>query len=124
MSPGKVTSLEIIPELAKKARDNFAEFRENNPKTGKKLNIDFIAANVLKSLDSWKESYDKIIITAGIESSQEELIIKLAKRLLEDGGRLVCPRRHGPLLLLDKKKGNIIQNHTSEEYVFVPLISE
>ena len=122
--PGKVLSLDIVPPLIERARINLSALKksmslENQKRLSK---VEFKVFNILKELDTWQEQYDRIIITAGINQIQEELIYQLAERVLKEQGILVCPYTHGPLIILKKKNGKIIKDTTSEFYVFVPLL--
>lgn len=122
--PGKVLSLDIVPQLIERARINLSSLKksmslENQKRLSK---VEFKVFNILKELDTWQEQYDRIIITAGINQIQEDLIYQLAERVLKEQGILVCPYTHGPLIILKKKNGKIIKDTTSEFYVFVPLL--
>jgi protein-L-isoaspartate(D-aspartate) O-methyltransferase len=122
--PGKVLSLDIVPQLIEKARENLNSLKDSmGYEERKKLdNIEFRVLNIFKQLDTWQERYDRIIITAGINQTQEGLILQLAEELLLDKGILVCPYTYGPLIILKKDDGSIKKNTTREEYVFVPLL--
>lgn len=122
--PGKVLSLDIVPQLIEKARENLNSLKDSmGYEEQKKLdNIEFRVLNIFKQLDTWQERYDRIIITAGINQTQEGLILQLAEELLLDKGILVCPYTYGPLIILKKDDGSIKKNTTREEYVFVPLL--
>ncbi len=122
--PGKVLSLDIVPQLIDKAVENLNSLRDYlNYEERKKLsNIEFRVLNIFKELDTWQERYDRIIITAGINLSQEYLIAQLAEKMLLEKGILVCPYTYGPLIILKKEEGRIIRDTTMEQYVFVPLL--
>ncbi len=122
--PGKVLSLDIVPQLVEQALKNLNQLKiKLIDKDRRKLtHIEFKNYNILKNLDLWQEKYDKIIITAGIERNQETLIYELAEKTLKDNGILVCPHIHGPLITLKKEDGKITKNTTIEQYVFVPLL--
>ena len=122
--PGKVLSLDIVPQLIEKAQANLNSLKKSlTLKNKKRLSkIEFRVFNILKELDAWQEQYDRIIITAGINQAQEELIYQLAEKILQEQGILVCPYTHGPLIILKKENGKITKNTTSEFYVFVPLL--
>ncbi len=122
--PGKVLSLDIVPQLIEKARENLNSLKDSmGYEERKKLdNIEFRVLNIFKQLVTWQERYDRIIITAGINQTQEGLILQLAEELLLDKGILVCPYTYGPLIILKKDDGSIKKNTTREEYVFVPLL--
>ena len=122
--PGKVLSLDIVPQLIEKARGNLNSLKDSmDYEKRKKLdNIEFGILNIFKQLDTWRERYDRIIITAGISQAQESLILQLAEELLLEKGILVCPHTYGPLIILKKEDGRIIKDTTREQYVFVPLL--
>ncbi len=122
--PGKVTSMDIIPELISDARKNLDELKSHlNFKDRKKLTcIQFKNYNILKNLSHWQDKYNRVIITAGITQQQESLIYQLADKTLTENGILVCPHSQGPLIILKRKNGKITKNTTMENYVFVPLI--
>ena len=122
--PGKVLSLDIVPQLIERAVENLNSLK-NSMDFGerKKLdNIEFGVLNIFEELDTWQERYDRIIITAGINQAQEDLILQLAQELLLEKGILVCPYTYGPLIILKKEEGRIRKNTTREQYVFVPLL--
>jgi len=122
--PGKVLSLDIVPQLIERAVENLNSLKNSiNFEERKKLdNIEFRVLNIFKELDTWQERYDRIIITAGINQAQEDLILQLAEELLLEKGILVCPYTYGPLIILKKEEGRIRKNTTREQYVFVPLL--
>jgi protein-L-isoaspartate(D-aspartate) O-methyltransferase len=122
--PGKVTSMDIIPELIREARKNLDELKVHlNFEDRKRLNyIQFKNYNILKKLDKLQERYNRIIITAGITREQENIIYQLADKALAEKGILVCPHIQGPLIVLKRENGKITKNTTLENYVFVPLI--
>ncbi|MFZ2330789.1 MAG: methyltransferase domain-containing protein [Atribacterota bacterium] len=122
--PGKVLSLDIVPQLIDKAVENLNSLRDYlNYEERKKLsNIEFKVLNIFKQLNIWQEQYDRVIITAGINLSQEYLIAQLAEKMLLEKGILVCPYTYGPLIILKKEEGRIIRDTTMEQYVFVPLL--
>ncbi len=123
--PGKVLSLDIVPQLIERAGENLNSLKNSitNYEERKKLNnIEFRVHNIFKELDTWQERYDRIIITAGINQTQENLILQLAEKLLLEEGILVCPYTYGPLIILKKENNRITKNTTVEQYVFVPLL--
>ena len=122
--PGKVLSLDIVPQLIEKAQSNLNSLKKSLILGNKKRlsKIEFKVFNILKELDTWQEQHDRIIITAGINQTQEDLIYQLAERVLKEQGILVCPYAHGPLIILKKESGKLTKNTTSEFYAFVPLL--
>ncbi len=124
--PGRAVSIERIPELsmaAKATTDDFIRFLESSdPDNASKLrNLEFKTGNIF-NMTEYKNYYDKIIITAGVNFNQENIVEGLADHLLKSGGRLVCPYASGPLIIMDKKDEKIRTSYTSENYAFVPLI--
>ncbi|HOF02967.1 MAG TPA: hypothetical protein PLT58_03285 [Atribacterota bacterium] len=121
--PGRVLSLDIVPQLIDKARANLNTLKKSlDPHNQKKMSkVEFRFLNIFKELGSWPEKYDRIIITAGINETQEDTIFQLAEKILEEQGILVCPYTQGPLIILKKINGRIVKNTTRELYVFVPL---
>ena len=122
--PGKVLSLDIVPQLIEKAQSNLNSLKKSLILGNKKRlsKIEFKVFNILKELDTWQEQHDRIIITAGINQTQEDLIYQLAERVLKEQGILVCPYAHGPLIILKKENGKLTKNTTSVFYDFVPLL--
>ena len=110
IKPGKIISLEIVKELVKNSKDK-------TKKAGIK-NIEIREGDFRKL----KEKFDKIIFTAGISHSQEELIKNFAAGHLNEKGILVCPYQSGPLIIIKKINNKIEKTWTNEEYMFVPLI--
>lgn len=121
--PGRVLSLDIVPQLIDKARANLNTLKKSlEPHNQEKMSkVEFRFLNIFKELGSWPEKYDRIIITAGINETQEDTIFQLAEKILEEQGILVCPYTQGPLIILKKINGRIVKNTTRELYVFVPL---
>ncbi len=122
--PGKVLSLDIVPQLVEKAQENLNTLKKNlNYEDRVKLShIEFKHGNIFKQLDHWPDRYERIIITAGITKEQENLIYQLAEKILKEKGILVCPYMQGPLITLKKEQAKISKNTTLEHYVFVPLL--
>ena len=122
--PGKVLSMDIVPQLVEKARENLNTLKKNlNYEHRIKLShIEFKYDNIFKQLDHWPDRYERIIITAGITKEQENLIYQLAEKVLTENGLLVCPYMQGPLITLKKEKDKISKDTTLEHYVFVPLL--
>ena len=108
--PGKVLSLEIIKELAGKAKKSIKKYKLKNI--------------VIKEEDfrKLKQKFNKIIFTAGISFYQEKEIESFGESHLKQNGILVCPYESGPLLILKKINNKIKKTYTKEEYRFVPLI--
>ena len=107
---GKVKSLEIVKELAERSRNKIKELEIKNIE---------IKEEDFRKL---KEKFDKIIFTAGILHSEENIIENFAQGHLNENGILVCPHQSGPLIIIKKKQGRIKKDYTNEEYGFVPLV--
>lgn len=122
--PGKVVSMDIIVNLVEQAQQNLATLKEQLSQANRQRleKISFQHCNIFKEIDSWKDTYDRIIVTAGIKESQEEIIEQLAYKILRENGILVCPHIYGPLIILKKENDKIIKETTIEQYVFVPLL--
>jgi len=126
--PGHVTSVERVNVLKERAESNLSALRnhlkQKSPQDVQKIGkINFYAENIFVKGKAWKKRYDKIIITAGIEVGEEKKIEFLARRLLKQGGLLICPYVSGPLMIYKKEKhGKLKKEETEESYVFVPLL--
>lgn len=127
--PGKVTAVERISWLTENAKNNLANFRKyikkENPKELTKFeNLTIKTDDALdENSGIWRKKYGRIIITAGIpfDADIEKTVQKMADRLLEHQGILVCPQMNGPLKIYRKNK-ELRLEETNEEYGFVPLI--
>ncbi|RLI96916.1 MAG: hypothetical protein DRO99_03735 [Candidatus Aenigmatarchaeota archaeon] len=124
---GKVTSLERIPSLAGKAKENVEKLRKALRKSGKDAswisNLEIRAENIFSKVTLWDDQFNRIIVTAGISRpNQEKWIDNLALGLLKEGGVLVCPRTLGPMSIIRKVGGTLRTRLTMEHYSFVPLL--
>ncbi len=122
--PGGVTSMELFPGLVQNARSNTQKLiqflRENQSNDVKRLeNIDFRVKNAFEERNA---SYDRIIITAGIEIRQEPRLEEWAAHALDESGILICPYRHGPIMIYSKNH-TLHKTCTPEQYAFVPLVN-
>ena len=111
---GTVVSLEVFEELIRSAQQKIQKYHFEN--------VHVYRGDFRKFRKN--EKFDKITITAGIEKSQEPIIESFAIEHLKENGILVCPRRIGPLMILEKNSSGMKKTYTKEEYVFVPLILE
>ncbi|MFP4524115.1 MAG: protein-L-isoaspartate O-methyltransferase family protein [Candidatus Woesearchaeota archaeon] len=116
--PGKVVTLDLTDNSIGLARENLS-------KAKKAIKT---RTSIIDSVDVRKENvydhegrYDRVVITAGITEDQEQDLKKLARRLLKDQGRLVCPYRSGPMLTIDRQGADLVVSRTPEHYLFVPL---
>ena len=112
IKPGKVLGLERHEKLV--------EFAKKNVKKAKIENLEIQNKDFRKI----KKNFNKIIFTAGIKPGQKEDILEFAKNNLKTNGRLICPFRLGPLLIVDNLNKEFHEKYTSEEYSFVPLVLE
>lgn len=128
--PGKVIAVERISWLTENAKNNLANFKKYIKKEKPEEMIKFENLTIKtddaldENSDIWQKKYDRIIITAGIpfDAHIEKTIQKMADRLLEHQGILICPQMHGPLKIYRKNK-ELRLEETNAEYGFVPLIS-
>jgi len=108
----EVHSVERVPDLAEKARENL-----------NRVGVKNVSVHVGDGTLGWLEDapYDAIIITAGTPTMPEGLADQLA-----EGGRLVAPvgSRWRQMLELWIKREGQIQKREVLPVVFVPLIGE
>jgi len=108
----EVHSVERVPELAEKARQNL-----------NKLGVSNVDIHVGDGTLGWSQEapYDAIIITAGTPTMPDGLTDQLS-----DGGRLVAPvgSRWRQILEFWIKRGGKIEKMEVLPVVFVPLIGE
>jgi protein-L-isoaspartate(D-aspartate) O-methyltransferase len=130
--PGKVTSLELFQDLAKQAENNIKKLNlelKKSKKVKKELKIKILTGDALnKEHEVWKEEYDRIYYTAGVEESQREAVKISAVQSLKEDGLLLFPTRehfdYGGLELWQKKQDNLILIVKDQGYSFVPLIKQ
>lgn len=115
--PGRVLSLERVPELAEMARKNLQTLGTCIDDASFIGILEFRTANIFALGD--QEKFDRIIVTAGISPDQLERTKDIADRLLKEGGMMVVPYRSGPMLKI-RRDGSI--EETEEMYSFVPLV--
>ena len=114
--PGKVISVERIPELHEFAKNNMNKLKIRG--WIKNINVDFKKGSVFSLKEIKKEKFDVIIVTA---SASEELAEKLKKFNFK---KLVFPSSSGYLEVWRKKRNKIELEHREERFVFVPLIEK
>ena len=131
VSPGNVTSIEIFPDLAHRARINVKNLLFELEKRYKdpRLHIQIFTGDALnKRNEIWSKKYDRIYYTAHIDLEKVNHIKKLAKRALNDEGLLLFPTGQsnvgGRLELWQKHKDHMILIRKDEGYSFVPLIKQ
>ena len=90
--PNKVVSIDRISGLVEEARNNVKNLEKH---IKRKMRIKF----KVESFFEHEDRYDKIIITAGSSDEQLEKIEKLAGKLLNKNGILICPRQYGKMII-------------------------
>lgn len=130
--PGTVTTIEIFPDLADKARKNVRALIKHLEKTKKSeakkfSRIRIFAGDALdKKTGAWQGKYDRIYFTAGVEKDKMDEVKWMGQKLLKEGGLLLYPTREawdwGALEIWQKKdkKLKLIKRETG--YAFVPLL--
>ncbi len=105
---GKIYSVEIIKELAEKAKEKLRKYK----------NVVVLNMNASHGLAEYVP-YDKIILTAAPEKIAEEF-----KEQLADNGILLAPvgKYVQKLIKLRRKKNKFIETENGD-FVFVPLVS-
>ena len=124
--PGVVVSIEKIQSLSAKARKNLQSFKEAI-RSSSEGEVDKFALIEFRNADFFKlagNTYDRIIMTAGIGQEEDDIIKSIALKLLNEKGIMVCPYQSGPLIILKKRNGAISKEYTSEQYSFVPLVHD
>ncbi len=131
ISPGNMTSIEIFPDLAHKARINIKNliFKLEKKYKDPRLHIQVFTGDALnKRNEIWSKRYDRIYYTAHIHPEQINHIKKLAKQSLNDEGLLLFPTGQsnvaGRLELWQKHNNHLILIKKDEGYAFVPLIKQ
>ncbi len=108
---GRVTGIDIIPELVELARDNTKRFNFNN--------LEFIAGDGSKGFIKLAP-YERIIVSAGAKTIPQALIEQL-----KDGGRMVIPvGDYLQDMMVVEKKGKWIKKVAYPGFVFVPLLED
>ncbi len=123
--PGKVTTIEIFPDLARMAKRNVAQLKKSSRKA--KMNIEIFAGDALdKKQKIWQSKYDRIYFTAGVESDKIDDVKRMGKELLNQDGLLLYPTREawdwGALEIwqLHGRKLKLVSREPG--YAFVPLL--
>ena len=131
VSPGNVTSVEIFPDLAHKARINVKNLLFDLQRKYKdpRIYIQIFTGDALdKKNEIWSKTYDRVYYTAHIDPEQVNHIKKLAKRALNDDGFLLFPTGQsnvvGRLELWQKHHGHMILIKKDEGYAFVPVVRQ
>ncbi len=105
---GKVTAVEIVPELVEMGRNNC-----------QRLNINNVSFHQAGKKFGWPKGapYDKILVSASKSSVPQELIDQL-----KTGGRMVIPNLTS-ILVIDKDEQGKLQTTEHPGFAFVPLLS-
>jgi len=116
--PGKVVTLDLTDNSIALAKENLERARGSmTARTSILDSVDVRKENVF----SHEGRYERAVITAGITEDQEQELKKLARRLLKDKGRLVCPYRSGPMVTIERQGADLVVSRTPEHYLFIPL---
>ena len=116
--PGRVVTLDLTGDAIALTRENLQKAKQNMETRPDVLDsVKAVEGNVF----SHEGRYDRVIVTAGIAEGEEQEVKALARRLLKDRGRLVCPYRSGPLIVMDREGTDLVVGRTREHYMFVPL---
>ncbi len=107
---GRVTGMEIIPELVEQGRKNLSQ--KILPQA------EILQANRENLGYPQGGPYDKILVSASAANLPEELIAQLKK-----GGRLIIPIGNS-IWKIEKNKNGIIDKKEYPGYVFVPLVEK
>ena len=134
--PGKVVTIEIFTDLASMAKKNIKKLIQHLNRTKKRevkkfTKIEIFAGDALnQETEIWKNKYDRIYFTAGIESQQLHEVKEMGLKLLKDKGLLLYPTREawdwGALEIWQKnKKDKKLELVIRERgYAFVPLLKK
>ncbi|UZE93881.1 MAG: hypothetical protein IB618_03915 [Candidatus Pacearchaeota archaeon] len=132
--PSSVMTIEIFPDLAKKAKKNMEKFLIGLKKEKKKVAARFSKLNIFagdaldKKTEIWNYKYDRIYFTASVDSRQINEVKKMALKLLKEKGLLLYPTReawdYGALEIWQKKGKKLEVVRREEGYAFVPLLKK
>lgn len=130
--PGKVTTVEIFNDLTEMAKKNIKDLTRSlkNKNEAKKFsNIEIINADAFDEKNKmWKNKYDRIYFTAGVEDKHRKDVKKMALKLLNEDGLILYPTRkvldYGSLELLQYKNNKLELIRRENGYAFVPLIRQ
>ena len=114
IDPGKIISLDIIPELVNMARENISRAKK---KLGRNWNIEVVYADGSEGYEKEKP-YNSIYFTAGVP---EEYSLDVLSDQLVEGGRCLLAPRMGTFKLGVKKNGKINAKYVGDLFGFVPL---
>lgn len=94
--PGSMTTIEVFPDLADMAKKNVNALIKNSSKEeAKKFSkIKILAGDALdKRNELWKNKYDRIYFTAGVDPDKIKEVKEMGNALLKDEGLLLYPTR-------------------------------
>jgi len=114
IDPGKVISLDIVPELVNMARENISRTKK---KLGRNWDIEVVYADGSGGYEKEKP-YDRIYFTAGVPGNYS--LDVLSDQLVE-GGRCILAPSMGAFRLGVKKEGKIKSGYVGDFFAFVPL---
>jgi len=108
---GKVVSIEIIPELWKKAKENLRNYK----------NVRCILGDGSKGYEK-EAPYDRIVVSAAARKIPKALIeqLKVKGRMVIPVGNLECQKMY----LIEKLGKDRIRKNSLGHFVFVPLIEK
>jgi protein-L-isoaspartate(D-aspartate) O-methyltransferase len=129
--PGSVTTIEIFSDLADMAKENVNKLikwlgKEKKSDSKKFEKIKIIAGDALdKKGEVWKQKYDRIYFTAGVDPDKLPIVKEMGKALLKDRGLLLYPTREswdwGAIEVWQKNKELKLISR-EKGYSFVPLL--
>lgn len=132
--PGKVVTIEIFPDLAELARKNIKkmikQIKQLNKKEAERFSkITVITGDALDSkTEVWKQKYDRIYFTAGLEPQQIKKVKEMGMKLLKEDGLLLYPTREvydwGALEIWQLCEGKLKLILRETGYAFVPLLKK
>jgi len=126
--PGKMTTIEIFPDLAAMARENVKNFIKNLSKAEAKKfgKMKILAGDALdRKGEIWKQKYDRIYFTAGVDPDKIQEVRKMGERLLNENGLLLYPTRESwdwGALEIWQKDTELKLVLKERGYSFVPLL--
>lgn len=128
--PGIVSTIEIFPDLAERAKRNIRALIRSRKKESKlfsKLKV-FVGDALDQKTEIWKEKYDRIYFTAGVDSDKVDDVLRMGRQLLKDKGLLLFPTReswdYGGLEIWQKRGMGMERVMKEMGYAFVPLLKK
>ena len=111
--PGKVISVERIPELSEFSKENINKLKKEMKA---ELNVEFMGGSIFSFNELTRQRFDLVIVTAAGEKS---LVDRLKKF---NFSKLIVPTKEGALEIWRKKGKKIELEHREMGYAFVPLM--